>query len=133
MKRILRSFLLQRKDTTSYFTSVWVLSCIAHTSGCWNAYQVAGRGALRIEKLGHKLGYRLKDANGDLAPIVEDDESTKIPSRVNAAPSEAETLERSRLGAEVTGRDRAVSVSKLERGFGAGYSPFAEELHTGTG
>ncbi|EKM54374.1 uncharacterized protein PHACADRAFT_123371 [Phanerochaete carnosa HHB-10118-sp] len=31
---------------------------------------VAGRGPLRLEKLAHKLGYRMKDAEGQLAPIV---------------------------------------------------------------
>ncbi|KAK7030459.1 hypothetical protein VNI00_014044 [Paramarasmius palmivorus] len=31
---------------------------------------VAGRGPLRVEGMGHKLGYHMKDAKGELAPIV---------------------------------------------------------------
>lgn len=31
---------------------------------------VAGRGPMRIEKMAHKLGYYMKDATGQLAPIV---------------------------------------------------------------
>ncbi|KAJ8077158.1 hypothetical protein PM082_001586 [Marasmius tenuissimus] len=31
---------------------------------------VAGRGPMRVEKMAHKLGYHMKDATGELAPIV---------------------------------------------------------------
>ncbi|KAF9262627.1 peptidase C15, pyroglutamyl peptidase I-like protein [Marasmius fiardii PR-910] len=31
---------------------------------------VAGRGPMRVEKMAHKLGYYMKDATGELAPIV---------------------------------------------------------------
>jgi len=88
---------------------------------------VAGRGPLRMEKLGHKLGYHMKDADGKLAPIVRS--SPKDFSRRPDDPSPAENLERERLGMDVvdTGPD---SVVRPTRGFGPAYENFLDELAT---
>lgn len=55
---------------------------------------VAGRGHLRMEQLAHKLGYRMKDADGQYAPVVQ---ITKPPPPQEQPLSEAEKLEAERL------------------------------------
>jgi pyroglutamyl-peptidase len=81
-----------------------------------------------LEKLGHKFGYRLKDANGELAPIVERSSETS-EDQMPVEPSEAEMLERQRIlgssGAKLASKD------EVQRGFGDGYEDFEEEIHTG--
>jgi hypothetical protein len=91
---------------------------------------VAGRGPLRMEKLGHKLGYHMKDADGKLAPIVRS--SPKDFSRRPDDPTPAENLERERLGMDMvesstTGGDNSV---RPNRGFGPAYENFPDELPT---
>ena len=88
---------------------------------------VAGRGPLRMEKLGHKLGYHMKDAGGKLAPIVRT--SPKDFSRRQDDPSPAESLERDRLGIDMveSGGD---TVVRPTRGFGPAYENFPDELPT---
>lgn len=88
---------------------------------------VAGRGPLRMEKLGHKLGYHMKDADGKLAPIVRT--SPKDFSRRPDDPSPAENLERERLSMDMveSGGDTAVRPA---RGFGSAYENFPDELPT---
>ncbi|KDQ57541.1 hypothetical protein JAAARDRAFT_69654 [Jaapia argillacea MUCL 33604] len=85
---------------------------------------VAGRGPLRMEKLGHKLGYGMKDAQGKLAPIVE-----LTASGGTAEITEAERIERERLpvaSVDVSGDGGDQPV----RGFGKGYEIFDEEIYT---
>jgi hypothetical protein len=100
---------------------------------------VAGRGPLRMERVGHKLGYHMKDAKGQLAPVVR--VATKDFSRRDAggdlssmssaslAPSAAEMVERERLGMEMveSGSD---TIVRPTRGFGVGYETFPEEINT---
>ncbi|ESK90670.1 peptidaseC15,pyroglutamyl peptidaseI-likeprotein [Moniliophthora roreri MCA 2997] len=46
---------------------------------------VAGRGPLRVEGMAHKLGYHMKDAKGELAPIVQPT-STSVMIMPEVAP-----------------------------------------------
>lgn len=109
---------------------------------------VAGRGPLRIERLGHKLNYRMKDVEGQYAPVVQ---LPKDPAPQE--PAEAERLEMQRLLAvsavtidglpgpngfrgsmDIANGDRAIEPAHHEhqpaRGFGKGYEGFADELFT---
>lgn len=109
---------------------------------------VAGRGPLRIERLGHKLNYRMKDLEGQYAPVVQ---LPKDPAPQE--PAEAERLEMQRLlaissvtmdglpgpngfrgGLDMTNGERALEQQHHEhqpaRGFGKGYEGFADELFT---
>jgi pyroglutamyl-peptidase len=80
-----------------------------------------------MEKLGHKLGYHMKDADKKLAPIVRT--SPKDFSRRPDDPSPAEILERERLGMDPveTGGDPVV---RPNRGFGPSYESFSDDLPT---
>lgn len=86
---------------------------------------VAGRGPLRIERVSHKFGYNMKDANGCQAPVVRvsRDEASRGPSE----PSPEERLERARLG-YINGPIDGAEPPK--RGFGKGYESFPEEIYT---
>ncbi|KAI0342062.1 peptidase C15, pyroglutamyl peptidase I-like protein [Trametopsis cervina] len=107
---------------------------------------VAGRGPLRIERLGHKLNYRMKDVDEQYAPVVQ---LPKDPAPQE--PGETERMERQRVGVPVTSLEAAnINVFRgtmdlangerlLEshhqehqpaRGFGKGYENFADELFT---
>ncbi|KAF8967303.1 hypothetical protein BDZ97DRAFT_1916910 [Flammula alnicola] len=104
---------------------------------------VAGRGPLRMERIGHKLGYHMKDAKGKLAPIVR--VSSKDFSRrrdavsggvnggvqggAGAGPSAAENMERERLGMDMV-ETSGDTVARPTRGFGVGYENFQEEINT---
>ncbi|KAI0758313.1 hypothetical protein BC629DRAFT_1551954 [Irpex lacteus] len=83
---------------------------------------VAGRGPLRIERLGHKLNYRMKDVEGQYAPVVQ---LPKDPAPQE--PAEAERLEMQRLLAVSA---TAHHEHQPARGFGKGYEGFADELFT---
>lgn len=67
----------------------------------------------------------MKDANGELAPIVE-----QKPDQANTAsehePSEAELLERQRILDTST-----LAKGRVLRGFGENYDDFDDEIHTG--
>ena len=101
---------------------------------------VAGRGPLRLEKLCHKFGYRMKDAEGQYAPAVQ------LPKEIHA-DSEAERLEIERLPLAGLGGQSGVFPSGVHghmvegspndsvehqpnRGFGKGYETFPDELYT---
>jgi len=91
---------------------------------------VTGRGPLRMERVGHKFGYNMKDATGSLAPIVRvtRDENSN-PNHGQSEPSPMERMERARL----SGYDIEVPVDGTEppkRGFGKGYESFSEEIYT---
>ena len=112
---------------------------------------VAGRGPLRLEKLAHKLGYRMKDAEGQYAPIVQ------IPKEVPQEQAEPEI--KSLLPPMPSSQDRGppaapggISINGLDngdddnsgdearpvetpeaqqpRGFGKGYENMPDELYT---
>lgn len=104
---------------------------------------VAGRGPLRVERLGHKKGYNMKDVTGKLAPIVPVTISTEEADRGPAVsepppalgpptPSEAERLEMERLGYDPFGRlvDPVDGGDIPSRGLGKGYEAFDDEIHT---
>lgn len=96
---------------------------------------VAGRGPLRIERIGHKNGYRMKDADGEYAPIVH---LPKDPIR-DSADAELERMERMLVGASLPGPSGPEGPGPAEvmeippvpnRGFGKGYENFPDELST---
>ncbi|KAI0743936.1 peptidase C15 pyroglutamyl peptidase I-like protein [Daedaleopsis nitida] len=76
---------------------------------------VAGRGPLRIERLGHKNGYRMKDADGEYAPIVH------LPKDTAGDTAEA----------ELARMEQVVDIPlPPNRGFGKGYETFPDEIST---
>lgn len=94
---------------------------------------VAGRGPLRMEKLGHKNGYRMKDVDGLYAPIVH------LPKDRDSV--EAAEVERMELFLGLVSSNSGPGQSGSEggndnvdippnRGFGKGYENFPEEIHT---
>jgi hypothetical protein len=88
---------------------------------------VAGRGPLRMERLGHKLGYHMKDASGKLATIVQSS------PKDNPGPDDrllAENIERERLGMEIVESPGGETTARPTRGFGAGYDSISDELMT---
>lgn len=88
---------------------------------------VAGRGYLRMEKSGHKLGYHMKDATGKLAPMVRGD-----LRRREDDVAVGDIGERERLSLEMvenTGAGDTYSA-RPNRGFGVGYEKFPDELYT---
>jgi len=91
---------------------------------------VTGRGPLRMERVGHKFGYNMKDATGCLAPIVRVmREESSNPNHGQSEPSMMERMERARL----SGYDIEAPVDGTEppkRGFGKGYETFPEEIYT---
>ncbi|KAF9532822.1 hypothetical protein CPB83DRAFT_846430 [Crepidotus variabilis] len=118
---------------------------------------VAGRGPLRMERIGHKLGYHMKDASGKYAPVVKvlpKDFSRREGGNGNDALtvessdglsaggstfvsvngmviSPAESAERERLGMDmVEGSISADTISRPSRGFGVGYENCHEEYTT---
>ena len=95
---------------------------------------VAGRGPLRLERVGHKLGYHMKDATGKLAALVRS--TPKDFSRrdnTNSLSFAAENAERERLGMDpmetqtIVGGD---SIVRATRGFGPAYETFADDITT---
>lgn len=73
---------------------------------------VAGSGPLRMERLGHKLGYYKTDVNGKLAPIVRGSPSDfERQSDVFVNEQPMESLD---------------DISPLSRGFGVGYETFPD-------
>lgn len=97
---------------------------------------LAGRGPLRMERLAHKIGYRMKDTAGQHAPIVD-----YLPDPATLEQSQAEVLEHAaRLAAflgnrvtegvmDVHGPLDAIQDSPT-RGFGKGYESFVDDMFT---
>lgn len=99
---------------------------------------VAGRGPLRIERIGHKNGYRMKDALGEYAPIVH------LPKDHAGDTAEAELarMERMLVGPPLGGHHgphhgngpEPVEVVDIppppNRGFGKGYETSPDEIST---
>ncbi|CAA7271086.1 unnamed protein product [Cyclocybe aegerita] len=103
---------------------------------------VAGRGPLRMERLGHKYGYHMKDASGKLAPVVrvspKDFTRHEGPSvsvdgvgvgTLSPPISAAESMERERLGMDMT-ESSGDTMVRPTRGFGVNYENFQEEYTT---
>lgn len=96
---------------------------------------VAGRGPLRVERMGHKKGYNMKDATGKLAPIVPVTISTEEagPTANDPRQSLSQRHEMEQLGYDPFGRleDPAVDGGDIPtRGLGKGYEAFDDEIHT---
>lgn len=96
---------------------------------------VAGRGPLRVERMGHKKGYNMKDASGKLAPIVPVTIDTEEPgpTATDPTPSHLQRQEMERLGYDPFGRLEDPSVDGGDiptRGLGKGYEAFDDEIHT---
>ncbi|KAG0707309.1 hypothetical protein DFH29DRAFT_23183 [Suillus ampliporus] len=91
---------------------------------------VAGRGPLRMERVGHKFGYNMKDATGCLAPVVRvTREENASSNRGQSEPSEMERMERARL-IEYNIQAPVDGTEPPKRGFGKGYELFPEEIFT---
>ncbi|KAI0253981.1 hypothetical protein BJV78DRAFT_100154 [Lactifluus subvellereus] len=91
---------------------------------------LAGRGPFRIERLGHKAGYRMKDSINKQAPVIE-----FLPESNALEPSQRETLEQMRLSSAhmaMVGHTSPIdaTVDHPVRGFGKGYELYGEDLHT---
>ena len=95
---------------------------------------VAGRGPLRLERVGHKLGYHMKDATGKLAALVRS--TPKDFSRrdhTNSLSFAAENAERERLGMDPMETQTSVggdSIIRATRGFGPAYETFPDDITT---
>ncbi|KII92282.1 hypothetical protein PLICRDRAFT_50700 [Plicaturopsis crispa FD-325 SS-3] len=88
---------------------------------------VAGRGVLRMERVGHKIGYNMKDALGQPAPAVP--LSKEDASRQTVDMTDVEMMERIRLGLPMIEPHAKVELPPI-RGYGKGYEMFADDLHT---
>jgi pyroglutamyl-peptidase len=91
---------------------------------------LAGRGPFRVERLGHKAGYRMKDSFNQSAPIME-----FLPESTALEPSQGEMLEQMRVSsANMTTMGLTspidAAVDHPVRGFGKGYELYGEDLHT---
>ena len=95
---------------------------------------VAGRGPLRLERVGHKLGYHMKDATSKLAALVRS--TPKDFSRRDhhdALSLAAENAERERLGMDLMEAQTFIggdSIIRATRGFGPAYETFPDEITT---
>lgn len=90
---------------------------------------LAGRGPFRIERLGHKTGYRMKDSLNRHAPVIE-----LHPESNTAEPSQVEMLNQMRVSSTsmvIAGPQNTIdtTVDQPVRGFGKGYESYAEDLH----
>lgn len=88
---------------------------------------VAGRGPLRIERLGHKLGYHMKDASGKLASVVRSSPKD-FSRRPDGGFVSSENTERERLGME-PGEGTGDAVLRPTRGL-SGYDTSPDEITT---
>lgn len=104
---------------------------------------VAGRGPLRVERMGHKKGYNMKDATGKLAPIVpvtistEEDGPSGDPqqSAIHKQQKELQALKQNPFipTIHVGPEPEAAEISPGDiptRGLGKGYEAFDDEIHT---
>jgi len=97
---------------------------------------VAGRGPLRVERVGHKKGYNMKDATGKFAPIVPVSISTNEEADRGPASeptiSGADRLEMERLEYDAFGLlvDPVDGGDIPTRGLGKGYEAFDDEIYT---
>ncbi|KZV59377.1 hypothetical protein PENSPDRAFT_660060 [Peniophora sp. CONT] len=76
---------------------------------------LAGRGGLRVEKLAHRVGYRLKDASGERAPIAPPaPKKKKQPKEVGDGTAEGE----GKVNGTGNGNGNGNSVEGAEEGEG---------------
>lgn len=81
-----------------------------------------------MERVGHKIGYRMKDTAGQYAPIVD-----YLPDPSTLEPAQAEMLEQARLSiASIADAASPVDapIDAPTRGFGKGYEGFAEDIYS---
>lgn len=97
---------------------------------------LAGRGPLRLERCGHKLGYNMKDATGQYAPVVipqPKDFSRRGPDGRPVTITEKAERERLALAntSDIPSSLPGDSSAKPNRGFGGPlYEAFSDELNT---
>ncbi|EIN11303.1 hypothetical protein PUNSTDRAFT_50363 [Punctularia strigosozonata HHB-11173 SS5] len=84
---------------------------------------VAGRGPLRVERRGHKIGYLMKDITGELPPIVAKAELT------DQEKVELAMAQRHRAANNLDEKEAKVAEVP-NRGFGVGYEKMPAELET---
>lgn len=97
-------------------------------------------GGLSLEKRGRKTGYRLKDVNGELAPVVGGEPELEQKELTGNAIKEKARLE-PETGDKPDGNEKpgihfersqiaheAQCPVPVKRGFAAGYEEFSEEL-----
>ena len=97
---------------------------------------LTGRGPLRLERCGHKLGYNMKDASKSYAPVVipqPKDFSRRGPD--GRPMTIAEKAERDRLASLAAASDIQSNPTndanaRPNRGFGVPYEMFSDELNT---
>ncbi|KAF5368629.1 hypothetical protein D9758_002320 [Tetrapyrgos nigripes] len=89
----------------------------------------AGRGPLRMERMGHKLAYYMKDAHGKLAPTVRAPE----PEFLGRPEPDVSIGESFQVGVGQLGFDMVETAgagdtftARPNRGFGVGYEKFSE-------
>jgi hypothetical protein len=82
---------------------------------------VGSRGAIVVEKLGHKRGYQIEDVENKKAPIATDQTREK-----GQEYSEAEQRELARMNPSSSDEKK----EDVLRGFGKGYEDFKDEEHT---
>ncbi|KAI5983970.1 hypothetical protein EDD15DRAFT_2312897 [Pisolithus albus] len=87
---------------------------------------VIGRGSLRMERIGHKFGYNMKDAANSLAPIV------RISRDEGNQPPDGQRMKGLRLrdATDYNVESLVEGNETPKRGFGRGYESFAEEIYT---
>ena len=96
---------------------------------------VAGRGALRVERVAHKFGYNMKDIYGRQAPVVETapvavepDDPGDVPAGVlHIAPPQGDSQQ---IELAEPPEPTPVEPIRPKRGFGPGYENFQEEVYS---
>ncbi|KAI0312571.1 hypothetical protein OF83DRAFT_1066961, partial [Amylostereum chailletii] len=89
---------------------------------------LAGRGPLRMERLSHKIGYRMKDTAGERAPIVEYLPDAAAPEPLEQ--SQAAMIAEARLTMDEEKKHLDAAVPEPARGFGKGYEGNPDDLFT---
>ncbi|TFY81202.1 hypothetical protein EWM64_g2809 [Hericium alpestre] len=98
---------------------------------------LAGRGPLRMERLSHKIGYRMKDTVSEYAPVV-DYLPEAVPTGHEVSQTEmlenARLLEHARMSVTAAINEASspvdMTIEAPVRGFGKGYEGFPEDFYT---
>ncbi|KAH9935447.1 uncharacterized protein B0H18DRAFT_975735 [Fomitopsis serialis] len=92
---------------------------------------LAGRGPLRLERLAHRHGYAMKDAEGEYAPSLPKDGPTPTPeaSEIERMEMHLQGVMSSAVPADGHGHSDGPEIPPI-RGFGKSYDNFPEEIHS---
>lgn len=97
---------------------------------------LTGRGPLRLERCGHKLGYNMKDASESYAPVVipqPKDFSRRGPDgrpMTIAEKAEHDRLASLAAASDIQSNQTSDANTRPNRGFGVPYEMFSDELNT---